>query len=142
MAVRKPLVVIAGQVRQLPAADSIDPGAPTVVTPTRALNTPFQPSLTNTVEVFYSARVVSALSLAGGQAGRIELRCDANNPPTTSRGRVAGGSTGTLAVGLNIVDTVEGQLTFKVPPGWWVSLVTVNEAGTPTYSLTSQAELT
>lgn len=142
MATRKPIVLVGGQLQQLQAGDVLDSGVPQVTTPTRAFNTPFRPSTTDTVTVYYSVRVVSSLSLSGGQAGRVELRCDTNNPPTTVRGpRVAGGSTGTLAVGLNIVDMVEGGLTFRVPPGWWVSIVPVNETGTPTFTLTNQTEV-
>jgi len=110
-------------------------------TPSRAFGTAFQPSTTVPTFVSYSARVVSALSLVTGQAGRVELRSDTSNPPTTVRARVAGGSTGTLAVGLAIADIAEGPLAYIVPAGHYVNLVTVNETGTPTYSITSQVEI-
>jgi hypothetical protein len=114
----------------------------TTSTPGRALNTTFQPSATRPVLVMYSCRVVSSLTILGGQIGRIELRSDAASPPTTVRCRMAGGSTGTLAVGLNIQDEVEAVLVYLVPEGHNVRLVTVNETGTPTFSLVAQTEIT
>lgn len=107
----------------------------------RSLNTPFQPNAGGKTLVIYSVRVAAAVSIAGGALGRVELRCDASNPPTTSRCRVAGGLTGTVVVGVTMTDTTEGVLSYIVPAGHYVSLVTVNETGTPTYTLTQQYEI-
>lgn len=115
-------------------------GTITLNTPSRTLGTAFQVSTTRPALVSYSARVVSALSLAGGQAGRVELRSDASNPPTTVRQRVAGGLTGTVVVGVAMSDTAEGTMTYLVPAGHYVLLQSVNETGTPTYSLPAQVE--
>lgn len=126
-----------------PAPPSLDeylsPSAPE--NNSRSLNSAFQPSSTRPVLVSYSVRVVSGISLSGGASGRVELLSDASNPPTTSRGRVAGGVTGTVVVGLSISDTAEGTLTYLVPAGHFVKLGTTNETGTPTYTLTQQHEI-
>lgn len=112
----------------------------TITTPVRALNTVWRPNLAHAVYVSYSVRVSSTLSLVAGSAGRAELRIGASSPPTDVYGRVAGGSTGALAVGLNIADIAEGQLSAIVPAGHYVSIVTVAETGTPTFALTAQKE--
>ena len=109
-------------------------------TPTRTIGTAFQPSTTQPVAVSYGLRVVSTITITGGQAGRIELRSDSSNPPTTVRGRVAGGATGTAVVGLALTDTAEDTISYIVPTGHFVLLQSVNETGTPTYSITSQVE--
>lgn len=115
-------------------------GTITLNTPSRSLGTAFQPSTTRPSLVSYSGRVVSSLSISGGQSGRIELRSDSSNPPTTVRARVAGGITGTAVVGVAMSDTVEAPITYLVPAGHWVLLQSVNETGTPTYSLGAQVE--
>lgn len=124
-----------------PAASGLV-GAPSVAHPARALNTTFSPSATRPVLVIYSVRIFCNLTIAGGQAGRVELRCDAASPPVTVQCRIAGGSTGAVIAGINIGDTVEGILSFLVPEGHNVRLVTVNEAGVPTYTLTNSTEIT
>lgn len=108
-------------------------------TPTRTFGVAFQPSADRMTRVQYSARVVAESTVIAPQGGRIELLCDATNPPTTVRGRVAAGvtvSSGTVSV------TNEGVLTYLVPPGHYVLLQTVDEADPPTYSITTQVEQT
>jgi hypothetical protein len=117
-------------------------GTPSIAHPARSLNTTFQPSATRPVLGIYSVRIVSSSTLVGGQIGRVELRCDAGSPPTTVQDRIAGGSSGTLLVGLNIVDTSEAVLFFLIPEGFNVNLTTVNELGTPTFTLTNVTEIT
>lgn len=112
----------------------------TTTTPSRSLNSAFQPSTTRSTHVRYSVRVTSTLTLTTGERGRVELRCDVGSPPTTVRGRVAGGVTGALAVGLDLEDTAEGQLTYLAAPGDNCLIQSVDEVGTPSYSITAQVE--
>jgi hypothetical protein len=116
-------------------------GTITINTPSRILGTAFQLSTTRPSFVTYSARIVSNLTVLGGQAGRIELLSDASNPPTTVRQRVAGGCVGTAVVGVALTDTVEAPMSYLVKPGDYVLLQGVNETGTPTFSLPAQTEL-
>lgn len=109
-------------------------------TPSRSLGTAFQPSTTYTTAVYYSARVSAPLSLAGGAVGRIELLSDSANPPTTVRGRVAAGESGTVVVGISMAGVSEGQLHYIVPVGDYVLLQSVTESGSPTYTITTQTE--
>jgi len=117
-------------------------GTPVVAHPVRVLNTTFQPSATRPVLGIYSVRIASSLTLTGGQAGRVELRSDAASPPVTVQCRAAGGSTGTVIVGVSIVDTAEAVLVYLFPEGHNGQLTTVNETGTPTYTLTRVTEIT
>lgn len=121
--------------------DGVWPPSLTLSTPTRVIGTPFQLSTTRPALVSYSARVSSTLTVTGGAAGRIELRCDASNPPTTVRKRVAGGLTGSVVIGVAVTDIAEGDMSILVPPGAYVLLQSVSEVGTPTFSLTGQLEL-
>jgi hypothetical protein len=107
----------------------------------RTLGTVFQPSATRPTLVVFSVRVVSAITLTTGAAGRVELLSDSSATPTTVRARVAGGITGALVVGASLTDTAEGTLTWLVPAGDYVKLASTNETGTPTYSITAQYEI-
>lgn len=89
----------------------------------------------------YSVRILSDVTVAGGQQGHVELRSDASNPPTTVRARIAGGITGTVVVGVSLTDTAEDELTYVVPVSHFVELVTVNETGTPTFTLEATTEI-
>ena len=119
------------------------PGLPDLSpsSPSRSLGTAFQPSATRPTFVSYSGRIVSQITLSGGQSGRIELRSDASNPPTTVRARVAGGATGTVVAGVSQSDTAEAPLSYIVPAGHFVLLQSVNETSTPTYSIGAQVEI-
>lgn len=123
-------------------ADGAGFGVITTSTPSRSLGSAFCPSATRPVMGYYSVRVDSSLSLTTGARGRVELLSDASNPPTTIRARIAGGSTGTLAVGLSLADTSEAPLSYLIPAGHCVLIRSVDEVGTPTYTLTTQAEQT
>ena len=117
-------------------------GAPVVAHPARALNTTFMPNALRPTLGIYSVRITSSSTITGGQIGRVELRSDAASPPVTVQARVAGGSSGTLLVGLNVIDTMEGILVYLIPDGHNVNLTTVNELGAPTYTLTQVTEIT
>lgn len=111
-------------------------------TPSRSLGTAFQPSTTRLTAVYYTVQVVSSLTLGGGDNGRIELRCDSSNPPTTVRGRVKSGATGVGVAGLTDTVTVEGQLHYLVPPADRCVIASVTETGSPSYSIVTQTEQT
>lgn len=114
-------------------------GTITTSSPARTLGASFTPSSTGPVLVHYSVRITSALSLTGGSGGRVELLVD-NGTPATVRARCAGSATGTLTIGLALQDVTECELSYLVPTGHQVQLRTVNETGTPTYTLTQVSE--
>lgn len=111
----------------------------TDTTMARTLNTTFMPSAKYAVQCAYTISIACSLSLSGGQTGSVELRCDSNATPTTLRNRVSNTSSGTLTIGLNLVNTQEVTLTCLVCPGYNVRLVS---SGTATISITAQAETT
>lgn len=116
-------------------------GTITESTPTRSIGgAAFKPSAVAPAFVVYSVRIVSSLTVGGGQSGRVELLSDTANPPTTVRCRVAGGATGTGVVGLTDTVTVENTLAYIVPTNHFVLIRSVDEVGTPTYSLPAQTE--
>lgn len=107
--------------------------------PSRSFNSPFQlPKLT---WVSYVGRIETTLSLSGGARGQIVLYSGSSNPPTEVCDRLAGGSTGTLTIGLNITSTVDGALQCLVKAGDFVEIDTVTESGTPTFSLVSGQQI-
>jgi hypothetical protein len=111
--------------------------------PSRTLNTAWQNTGLRPVSMHYSVRIQSGLTLVTGAAGRAELGIGASSGATTTIcGRVAGGSTGTLGVGVNIADLAEAEMSCILMPGQWAKITTTNEVGTPTYSITAQLEQT
>jgi hypothetical protein len=109
--------------------------------PARFFNTAFQPNTSRPTLLIYSVRIASALSIAGGARGRIELLSDAANPPVTSRARVAGGLTGTVVIGIALDDVVEGTLVYLCPAGDFVLLMPIDEEGSPNYALELATEI-
>lgn len=107
-------------------ANSAAPGA-------RQLNTAFQPSATRPVHVGYSVEI-TATSTTLAQAGRVEFRSDASNPPTTVRQSMR------LQTGATTIAAVRQELAAIIPSGHYVNLVTVDEGNTPTFALHHHTE--
>lgn len=105
----------------------------------RALNANFTPSATNARMVFYSIAASCSATLAGGQTSTIELRSDTSATPTTVRSTVSVGNTVALAVAITVTNTQTAMLSYLVPPGHNVRLVS---SGTCTgISIVSQSEV-
>lgn len=113
-------------------------GVISTASPTRIIGTTFQPSVTRSIKGNWSVRVATSTTLILGSIGRVELRSDSSSPPTTVRARCAGGD----AAGLTVNHVTECQFSYTVPLGDYVRLVSVDEAGTPTYTVTAVAEQT
>jgi hypothetical protein len=119
-------------------------GAP--ASPARVLNTSFQPSLTRQTFVMYSVSVLTTLvgAVGLGAVGRIELRSDAANPPTTVRASTGGSITSspnTLTAGVTINTAVQTELTYIVPVGHFVEIASVSGQDTPTFFLDFVTEI-
>lgn len=89
--------------------------------------------------VHYSVRITSAITLTTVAAGRVELLVG-EGTPTAVRARCAGGLTGTLVLGVALTNIVECAISYLVPADEEVQLRTVNESGTPTYTITQVTE--
>lgn len=117
-------------------------GTVTPAVSTRALDTVFQPSTTKSVLASYSiALSVTNPLLAGSSSARVVLLSDASNPPTTERCRAEATSSVALAVAIAITTGNTYPLTYLVPPGHYVKLVSTS-SGTATKSIASQTEET
>jgi hypothetical protein len=110
------------------------------VSPARLLNTPFQPSLTNQTWVTCSVSVFTTIQggVGLGAVGRVELRSDAVNPPTTVR--ASSGSTltsvpNTVPAGESFTTGGQWQLSWIVPAGDFVELVGVPGQDAPVFTL-------
>jgi hypothetical protein len=109
-------------------------------TPTRVLGTAFQPHATKAVLTSYSAKTqVTNPLLAGASTATVTLLSDAANPPTTERARVEAVSSVGLAVSLALTTANTAPLTYLVPAGHYVRLVST-VTGTGSTAIVSQVE--
>ena len=127
-----------------PAGPSGSPGlvsvAPTVIN--RAFGAAFQPSATKATFVSYAVKTtVTNPALAGASVATVQLLSDAGTAPTTERGRVEATSSVGLAVTIALTTSNTAQLSYVVPAGHWVRLVST-VSGTGSTAIVSQVEET
>lgn len=108
--------------------------------PSRTLNSAFQVSAILDAHVFYTLSVACSLSLTGGTDGEIQLQTSPDNVTFTTKAKMGGSNTGSLTIGLNTTQKSVGQVSCKVPKGYYVKLVTVNNTGTATFALIQSVE--
>lgn len=93
------------------------------VTPTRALDTTFQPSTTRPTWVSYSVAITYAVAaLLTDEGALVELLSDASNPPTTVRTSAQMRMQATLVGQLALTVESNHQLSYMVPTGHFVRL--------------------
>jgi hypothetical protein len=111
--------------------------------PTRSLNTAFQPSATTDCLVTYSVDISCSMTLTSGQNGTVTLQiCPTSGFSSGVQEicRFVNGNTGTLTIGLSLVQDVTGVVSGFVPAGYYVRLATTNNTGTPTFAFRSGQE--
>lgn len=108
-------------------------------TVTRSFNAAFTPSATRDVHVSYNVSIAAALTLTGGQTGNVFLEISSNGSTWLTVGTFSNGNTGTLTIGLSLINTQSGQLSFLVPAGYQVRLRTTS-TGSPTITYVSGFE--
>lgn len=110
----------------------------TVNTPTRTLNSNFQPSASRPSLCIYTGTWTVSLSVTGNQAGAVELRSDSAATPTTVRADQP--FVMNLALGLTIGSTQSNPwlLSYAVPAGHNVRLPTT---GAGTFAITRSTEI-
>lgn len=123
-------------------SDHTHPLALSVATPTRVIGTAFQPSATKQTLVSYSVQITCTATIGGNQNGKIELLSDASNPPTTIRATAQNRTAVSLAIALQAINEQTTQLTYLVPAGHFVRLVSTQTTGTPAFAIISQTEET
>lgn len=104
--------------------------------PSRTLGTPFQPSTTHQTLCIYSITVLTSITgnVGLGSVGRVELRSDAANPPTTvqcSSGGTLTANPNTIPAGVSFTTAGQFVLSFVVPANHFVELVGVAGQSTP-----------
>lgn len=133
-----------GSLATLPVAAAWSQSAAThsIVTGTGA--TGFQVSSTRNSLVNYSTTIVTTASIGGNQTGVVVLEIAPTNSATPSDwvevSRYTNGQALTLAITLQSVQTMSGQLSAFVPAGWYAKLRSINTSGTPSYSYNSGQE--
>lgn len=109
----------------------------------RSLNSVFVPSSTRDMAVNYSVDVAATLSLTTGQSGTVFLEMSADGSTGwTELARFTNGNSGSLTIGLNLTQTVTGNLGAVIPAGYSVRLRTANNTGSPTFTYRSGSEAT
>jgi hypothetical protein len=132
-----------GATGSIGATGATGPGAlvTSTSTPSFTLNgAGIQPDATHDVLLSFSVKIATTLSLTTGTAGHVDLLCDSASTPTTVVETVSGESTGTLTVGLNLVASNTLVLHYRVPAAHYCRLVTANDTGTPTFTLSRQVK--
>lgn len=122
----------------------VESGMPTITTPSRTLGTAFQPSTTKNTLVHYTVSITTALTVSGGQSGRVDLWVGPTSSLSSSNSVAAVSSalTGTVVIGVAMGQVGGGELSYEVPRGYWAELSTTNVTGSPTYAITEQSEET
>lgn len=93
---------------------------------------------THDTEYIATVKISTSISLTGGQAGHVDLVCDANTSPTTVVETASQESAGALTVGLSLVTSSTHVLRWRVPAGHRCKLASANDTGTPTFTLVRQ----
>lgn len=114
--------------------------ATTPSTPSRTLNSNFTPNATKAVFVCYTIEISCDATLIGGQSGTVDLRSDTNATPTTVRCQVQNLNAVLLGVGVTMRNTQRVCLSYIVPAGHNVRLVSAS-VGSPTISIVQQSEV-
>lgn len=118
--------------------------APSQSVASRSLNTSFQVSTTRDAWVTYSVQLTVTASIAGGQNGDVilELASDSGFTTGVQTIAVAGvGQTYTLAIAIQGVQPQTCTVIGFIPAGKYARLRTVNNTGTPTYSIRAGQEV-
>ena len=96
------------------------------------------PSSTVDVDLHASVKITNTLSLTSGSAGRVQLLCDAANPPTTIVQTRSLENTGSLTIGLNLQQSGTLGFDFTIPKTFNYLFQSTDETGTPVYLIVNQ----
>lgn len=113
-------------------------------TASRALNSAFQVSATRDALCIYSIQLTVTASIAGGQNGDVILEIADDSGFTTNVQTVGIGGLGqtyTLAVALQGVQPQTTSVIGYVPAAKFARLRSVNNTGTPAFSIRAQQEV-
>lgn len=129
----------------LPAVPSINNTPSHSIVTTAASANGFQISSTRNTSVFYSVNIATTATIGGSADGYVVLEVAATNSSTASDwkeiSRFRNGQSISLAVALQSVQNIGGELMGVVPVGYYVRLRSVNSNGTPTFTYVSGQEV-
>jgi hypothetical protein len=117
---------------------------PSFAYPSRTLGTAFQISTSRNARVSYAVQIAATLSLTTGQSGIVILEYADDSGFTTNVVTVQSGinaNTGSLALGLNLTQTVMVTLSGDVPAAKYVRVRTVSNTGTPSFTWVNSQEV-
>lgn len=110
-----------------------------IVTGTGA--TGFQISALKSALVNYSVTIATTATIGGSASGTVVLEVCATNSATAGDwveiGRYTNGQAISLAIALQSVQTLAGQINGFVPAGYYAKLRSINNSGSPTYTYNS-----
>lgn len=98
--------------------------------PTRSFGSAFTPSASVPTEVHYSVGITGSATLSGGFQGRVEIQVGG-----VVKARCRSGQTGTLVAGMTLTVPITCELSYLVPAGTAITIVSTIEVGTPTFAI-------
>lgn len=114
-----------------------------IVTGTGA--TGFQVSASKNAMVNYNVTIATTATIGGSSDGTVVLEIAPTNSASAGDwkeiGRFRNGQAITLALALQSVQTIGGQIGGFIPAGYYAKLRSINNAGTPTYTYNSGQEV-
>lgn len=142
--IKAPLVATPGNLAGFNASNgqvAMDMGAPPAArsqaSVNQTLNTPFRVSASRDSWVNYSVDTSCTLTLTGGQTATCFLEICADNlfaSGVQEICRAVNSNSGTLTIGLNLVQTQTARLTGYVPAGYYARIRTANTVGSPQFN--------
>lgn len=134
--------IVWAETQIIPAA-LIQGASHSIVTGTGA--TGFQISATRNAFASYSVTATTTATIGGNSSGTVVLEVAPTNSATASDwveiARFTNGQAISLAVALQSVQTLAGQLNGMVPAGYYAKIRSINNSGTPTYAYNSGQEV-
>lgn len=105
----------------------------------------WQISSTRDSQVNYSVAITTTATIGGASTGYVVTEVATTNSSTAGDwqevGRVTNSQTITLAIALQSVQVIGGQITTIVPAGYYVRLRSVSSSGTPSFAYNSGQEV-
>lgn len=102
-------------------------------------------SSTRNAFVNYSTTISTTATIGGNSSGTVVLEIAPTNSATPSDwveiGRFTNGQSISLALVLQSVQTLAGQISGMIPAGYYAKLRSINNSGTPSYSYNSGQEI-
>lgn len=138
-----PSVMAAAIAAAAPADALVQSATRSIVTGTGA--TGFQVSSTRNTFASYNVTVVTTASIGGNASGTVVLEVAPTNSATAGDwveiARFTNGQAITLALALQSVQTLAGQVNGMIKAGYYAKLRSINNSGTPTYTYNSGQEI-